>query len=183
MSEMNGEHPPATNGTRTLLIVFVVAVISVIALFMVYSHFPAANPARGTFNDFTTPLATPNNPISALAVNRSVTVSGLLLTITNVQQAGSFSDAKKHTGRYTVRVYLRVHNPGQDPTDIDFIHRIHLLLPGGQVIDPQVLAISPLTMPQASQAGFIDFPIQNTVQLTDAMVRFDANTTVPFAAQ
>ncbi len=183
MSQLNGEHPRATNGTRTTLIVFVVAIISVIALFMVYSHFPPANPAQGTFNDFTTPIATVNNPISALTVNRSITVSGLQLTITRAQQAGSFSDARKHTGRYTVRIYLRVHNPGQDPMNLDFIHRIHLLLPDGEVIAPQVLAIVPLTMPKASQAGFIDFPIQNTVQLQGVVVRFDSNTTVSFAMQ
>jgi hypothetical protein len=183
MSHMNGEHPSTTNGTRTTLIVFVVAVIGVIALFMIYSHFPAANPAQGTFNDFSTPIATPNNPISSLTVNRSVTVSGLQLTIMQVQQAGSFSDADKHSGRYTVRVYLKTHNAGQEPADVDFVNRMRLLLPNGQAIAPQVLTIYPLTMPQASQVGFIDFPLQNTVQLEGVMIRFDTNTTVPFAAK
>ncbi|HEY5003687.1 MAG TPA: hypothetical protein VII61_11075 [Ktedonobacteraceae bacterium] len=183
MSQLNGEHPSARNGTRTTLVVLVVAIIAVIALFMVYSQFPSANPAQGTFNDFTTPIATPNNLVSSVTVDRSVTVSGLQLTITRAQQAGSFSDARKHTGRYTVRVYLQTHNPGQDPIDVDFIHRIHLLLPGGQVVAPQVLAIVPLTMPKASQTGFIDFPLQNIVQLENVMIRFDTNTTVPLAAK
>jgi hypothetical protein len=183
MSHLNGEHPSARNGTRTTLVVFVAAIITVIALFMVYSHFPSANPAQGTFNDFTTPIATPNDLVSSVTVDRSVTVSGLQLTITQVQQAGSFSDARKHTGRYTVRIYLQTHNAGQDPIDVDFIHRIHLLLPGGQVVAPQVLAIVPLTMPKASQSGFIDFPLQNIVQLAGTTVRFDASTNVPLTAK
>ncbi len=183
MSQMNGEHPSATNGTRVLLIVFVVAIISVVILFMVYSQFPSANPAKGTFNDFTTPIATPNDLISSLAVNRSVTVSGLQMTITKVVQAGSFSDADKHSGRYTVRVYLETHDSGQEPAEVDFVDRMRLLLPNGQAIAPQVLTIYPLTMPKASQVGFIDFPVQNTVQLTGAMVRFDSNITVPFVTK
>ena len=166
-----------------MLLVFIVAIIAVVALFMFYSQFPSANPAQGTFNDFTTPIATPNNLISSLTVNRSVTVSGLQLTITKVQQAGSFSDANKHSGRYTVRVYLKTHNSGQEPADVDFVNRMRLLLPDGQSIAPQVLSLSPLTMPKASQAGFIDFPLQNTVRLESAMVRFDTNTNVPFTAQ
>ncbi len=180
MSQMNGEHSSATNGTRMLLIVFVVAIVSVVALFMVYSHFPSANPAKGTFSDFTTPIATPNNPISSLTVNRSVTVSGLQVTITKVQQAGSFSDAAKHSGRYTVRVYLVTHDAGQEPAEVDFVNRMRLLLPDGQAVAPQVLSIYPLTMPKASQVGFIDFPLQNTVPLSGVMVRFDTHTTVPF---
>ncbi|MBA2396895.1 MAG: hypothetical protein H0V70_29590 [Ktedonobacteraceae bacterium] len=183
MSQLNGEHPSSGNGKRTTLVVVVASVIAVLAIFMVYSHFPSANPAQGTFNDFTTPIATANHPVSSVTVDRSVTVSGLQLTITHAQQAGSFSDARKHTGRYTVRVYLQAHNAGQDPIDVDFIHRIHLILPGGQVIAPQVLAIAPLTMPKASQAGFIDFPLQNIVQLEGTMVRFDAGTLVPLTAQ
>lgn len=183
MSQLNGEHPSARNGTRTTLVVFVAAIITVIALFMVYSHFPSANPAQGTFNDFTTPIATPNNLVSSVTVGRSVTVSGLQLTITRALQAGSFSDARKHTGRYTLRVYLQTHNAGQDPIDVDFIHRISLLLPNGQVVAPQVLAIFPLTMPKASQAGFIDFPLQNIVQLEGTSVRFDSSTIVPLTAQ
>jgi hypothetical protein len=183
MSQLNGEHPSATNGTRTTLIVFVVAIISVIVLFMVYSHFPAANPAKGTFSDFTTPIATPNDPISSLTVNRSVTVSGLQLTITKVQQAGSFSDVSRHSGRYTVRVYLETHNSGEEPADVDFVGRMRLVLPDGQAVAPQVLSIYPLTMPKASQAGFIDFPLQNTVQLAGVMVRFDSNTSVPFVVK
>jgi hypothetical protein len=183
MSQLNGEHPRGTNGTRTTLIVFVVAIISVLALFMVYSHFPSANPAQGTFNDFTTPIATPNNPISALTVNRSVTVSGLQLTITKLQQAGSFSDASKHSGRYTVRIYLETHDAGQEPADVDFVNRMRLVLPDGQAIAPEVLTVYPLTLPKASQAGFIDFPIQNTVQLEAVLIRFDTNTTISFAVK
>jgi hypothetical protein len=182
MSQLNGEHPSARSGKRTMLLLLVVAVLFVIALFMFYSHFPSANPAQGTFNDVTTPIATVNDPVSSVTVGRSVTVSGLQLTITRAQQAASFSDARKHTGRYTVRVYLQTHNAGQDPIDVDFIHRIHLLLPGGQVIAPQVLAIFPLTMPSASQSGFIDFPLQNIVQLEGTMVRFDTSTIVPLTA-
>src|SRR5438876_12333816 len=116
MSQLNGEHPRATHGTRTTLIVFVVAILSVIALFMVYSHFPTANPAQGSFNDFTTPIATVNNPISILTVNRSVTISGLQLTIRKAQQSGSFLDARKDTGRYTVSIYQQVHKPGHIPS-------------------------------------------------------------------
>ncbi len=183
MSEFNGEHSSSTNGTRTTLIVFVVAIIVVVALFMFYSQFPSANPAKGTFNDFTTPIATPNNLVSSVMVNRSVTVSGLQLTITQVQQAGSFSNANKHSGRYTVRVYLETHNAGQEPADVDFVNRMRLLLPNGQAIAPQVLSIYPLTLPKASQTGFIDFPLQNTVQLASTMIRFDANTNVPLTAK
>ena len=179
MSEFNGEHPSATNGTRTTLIVFVVAIIVVLALFMVYSHFPSANPLKGTFNDFTTPIATPNNLVSSVNVNRSVTVSGLQLTITEVQQAESFSNASKHSGHYTVRVYLATHNAGREPADVDFVNRMRLLLPDGQTVAPQVLSIYPLTLPKASQTGFIDFPLQNKVPLGDTRIRFDTNTTVP----
>jgi hypothetical protein len=58
-----------------------------------------------------------------------------------------------------------------------------LLLPNGQVVAPQVLAIFPLTMPKASQAGFIDFPLQNIVQLEGTSVRFDTSTIVPLTTK
>jgi hypothetical protein len=183
MSQLNGEHPSSGNGTRTTLVVFVVAIIVVLALFMVYSHFPSANPAQGTFNDFSTPIATPNNLVSSVMVNRSVTVSGLQLTIIQVQQAGSFSNASKHSGRYTIRVYLETHDAGQEPADVDFENRMRLLLPTGQMVAPEVLSIYPLTLPKASQTGFIDFPLQNKVQLENVMIRFDTNTNVPITAK
>ena len=40
-----------------------------------------------------------------------------------------------------------------------------------------------LTMPKASQAGFIDFPLQNIVQLEGTRVRFDSSTIVPLSAK
>jgi hypothetical protein len=183
MSEFNGEHSSATNGTRTTLVVFAVAIIIVVGLFMVYSHFPSANAAKGTFSDFTTPIATPNNLISSVAVNRSVTLNGLQLTITTVQQATSFSNASNHSGRYTLRVYLNTHDPGQEPADVDFVNRMRVVLPDGQAIGPQVLSIYPLTLPKASQTGFIDFPLPSKVSMSNTVIRFDSNTYVPLTAK
>jgi len=157
-------------------------IVAAIILMMFYSHLPHANPAQGTFNDFTTPVPTVINPVSTVAVNRSVSVDGLGVTVTRVEQAGYFSNSRKHSGRYTVRVYLQTQNTEAQPLAIDFVANTRLLLPNGQVIAPQELAVSPVTMPKESQIGYLDFPVQDTLPLTALTLRFNPSTSVAFAA-
>ncbi len=183
MSQLDSEHSSDSNGTRTTLVVLVVAIIGVVILFMLYSHLPRANPAQGTSSDLVTPTPQMTNPVSSVTLNRVVNVEGVDITITQVQQAGNFSDLQGHGSPYTLRVYIQTHNGGQEPISIDFPANTRLLLPGGKTIAPKLISVSPLNLPKTTQAGYLDFPLQQTAQISGMVLRFDSKTSVPFATK
>jgi hypothetical protein len=183
MSQFESEHFSDDNGTRKTLWILVAAIIGVIILFMLYSHLPRANANNGTFSDAVTPVPAMTNPVGSVTLNRAVTVDGVNLTIQQVQQAGNFSDLRKHTSPYTLRIYLQAHNGGQEPIGINFSSSARLLLPDGNVVAPKLISVSPVTMPKATQAGYLDFPLQNAVPISELVLRFDNNTNVPLTAK
>lgn len=179
MSQLDSERASDSNGTRTPLVVLVVAMIVVVILFMFYSHLPRANSADGTSSDLVTPTPQMTNPINSVTLNRVVNVEGVDITVNQVQQAGNFTDLQGHASPYTLRVYVQTHNGGQDPISVDFTTKTRLQLPNGQVIAPTLITVSPLNLPKTSQVGYLDFPLQQSVQTSNMVLHFDSKTSVP----
>ncbi len=207
MAQSNSEHTTTSQGVRTALVVMLVLIFGGIIFFMAYSHLPRAGGGNSnTTSDLVTPTVIVTNPVSSLTLNCSVIVNGVQITVTQVQQARSFSDVgncdqfpttqcftgaqqagsssdvSNRTGPYTVRVYMQAKNNGQAPIGIDFSTQAKLLLPGGRTVSPQVMSISPVMMPDTTQSGFFDFPVQNPVSLTALTLHLDAHTVVSFGS-
>jgi hypothetical protein len=183
MSQFDSEHATDSNGTRTTLIVLVVAIIAVVILFMLYSHLPRANSAAGTSSDLVTPTPQMTGPVSSITLNRVVNVEGVDITINQVQQASNFSDLQGHASPYTLRVYIQTHNAGQEPISINFKPNTRLLLPDGKAIAPTLITVSPLSLPKVTQVGYLDFPLQQSAQISGMVLRFDSKTSVPLATK
>jgi len=81
-----------------------------IAIAVVLSFFAPKEPDPniGLTTDPMTPTIGITNPAGTLTVNRSVDFREVSLTVTKVEEAGAFSDGRKHAGAYTVRVQVDV---------------------------------------------------------------------------
>jgi hypothetical protein len=150
---------------------------------MLYSHLPRANSAAGTSSDLVTPTPQMTNPIGSITLNRVVTVEGVNVTINQVQQASNFSDLQGQSSPYTLRVYIQTYNAGQEPLSVNFKTNTRLLLPGGKAIAPTLITVSPLNLPKAAQVGYLDFPLQQSAQVSGMVLRFDSKTSVPLATK
>jgi hypothetical protein len=151
-----------------------------LGLVMLYSHLPRASVSTNTSSDLVTPTVGATNLVSTLNINHTATVSGLEITVQQARQATSFSDLRKHDSPYIVRVYVQVKNNGQTAVGIPFASQVKLLLPDGETVKPQLVTVAPTTMPDTTETGYLDFPVQNTVSLSQLALWFDNNTTVSF---
>lgn len=152
-----------------------------LALVMLYTHLPRAGGAStNTSSDLVTPTVGATNPVSSLKINHTVTVSGLQVTVQQAQQATSFSDLRKHDSPYVVRVYVQTKNNGLSPVGIPYASQVRLLLPDGETVKPQLVTLAPTTMPDTSETGYMDFPVKNTVSLSQLTLWFDSDATVSF---
>ncbi|MBX5451092.1 hypothetical protein [Thermogemmatispora sp.] len=164
----------------TLGIVVLVMLIVLVGL-MAYSHLPRAG---GNSNDALTALTpTPaqSNPIASIELNRSFSYSGVNLTVTRVGEAGSYSDDQKHQGKYVVRVYLEVQNPGESPVGIDYQALARLVLPDGTQIAPQLITIPPVVLPGQKQTGYLDFPVNQQLDLSTLSLHLGKKAQVLFS--
>jgi hypothetical protein len=57
---------------------------------------------------------------------------------------------------------------------------VRLLTPDGQVIAPKLVSIAPLVLPNQSQNGYIDFPVNTQVDLSLLMLRLGSGAMVAF---
>jgi len=176
MSQVKTKRPLLSHRAKVIL------ALGIILFFVVLSFFL---PSEGDSNNVTgdaavTPTVSITNPVGTMTVNRAADVSGIHITVTQVQEAAAFSDDREHGGKYTVRVYVHTVNSGQIPIGIDFSSQVRLILPGGQVIAPKYITIAPVALPNQQQDGFFDFPVTSQVDLPLLVLRLDNKTTVPF---
>jgi len=155
--------------------------ISVIAILVVLSFFA---PPEGDTNNVTgDPAATPTVTITHLLetgnVNRSVTVEGVQITVTQATLASAFSDDRKRAGVYTVRVMVHTAYNGQVPLGISYDSLARLQLADGTLVAPKLISIKPVEIPGRSQTGFLDFPLATQVPLTALKLYFGSASVVP----
>lgn len=154
--------------------------IAVIAVFLSPYKEPD-DPDIGLINNPNPPTVAVTNPIAVLTVNRSLHYEQMTLTITNVQEAGAFSDDEKANGKYTVRVNVQVQpdNTLQSPLPVDYSALVRLVLPGGHALESKLINLQPVVFPGKSQDGYFDFAVNSPVSLASLSFKF---TGVPMIA-
>jgi hypothetical protein len=161
----------------------IILALGIILFFVVISFFL---PPEGDSNNVTgdlpdTPTVSIIHPVGTLMVNRSVVLSSVRITVTQVQEAKAFSNDPKRAGVYTVRVYVQTFNESQATVGVDYASQVRLLLPGGQVIAPKYVAVAPVMLPHQNRNGFVDFPVTTPVDLSSLVLRLGGSMTLAFA--
>jgi hypothetical protein len=176
MSEVKTKRPFLSHRAK------VIAALAVISIFVVLAFFlpPEGDSSNITGDSAVTPTVSITHLVATLTVNRGADLSSVRVTVTQVQEAAAFSNDRKHTGTYTVRVYIQALNGGQAPVGIDYPAQVRLLLPGGRAISPKYIAVAPVMLPNQKQDGFFDFPLSGQLDLSSLALRLDSNTIVTF---
>ncbi len=165
---------------RVTLALTIIAIAVVIAFFLPDKE---QDPNIGIVNNPVTPTVGLANPVGSLVVNRSVDYRNLHITVTQVQEAGAFSDDPKPQGTYTVRVSVLVQPDAsiKSPTGYKFASLAHLVLSNGEAISPKLVDLSPVVFPGQSQDGYFDFPVNTQVPLSSLSLSFEGGTTIAFS--
>lgn len=143
---------------RTILGIVIVAIIVVLGV--IYG--PHYNDDDTVTGDAPPPTVTVAGLTGSLTVNRSLVYKNVALTVTNVQQAQSFSDDGKSSYahvKYIVRVIVHIQAPTTQKTavGIDYCALSHLVLANGSELPCKLAQLSPDILPGEAQDGFIDF--------------------------
>ncbi len=160
----------------------IILALAIIAIAVVASFFA---PSEGESNNVTgdspiTPTVSVINPVGSLTVNRSAMLSGVQVTVTQVQEARAFSNDRKRAGVFTVRVNVRTLNGGNAPIGVDYASQVRLLLPDGQVVAPKYISVAPVALPNQKLDGFFDFPVATQVDLSSLTLRLGNEATLAF---
>ena len=159
---------------RTLLAIAVIAVAVVLAF-----HGPSEGESDNATGDPAfVPTVGITNMVDTLAVNKSVDVKGLHLTVSQATEATKFSDDRKRAGVYTVRVMMHTKNSGSQPVGIQFDGYLRLVLANGQVIAPKYISLVPVTLPNSTRDGYADFPLASQVSLSSLTLHFGSDATM-----
>lgn len=181
MSQPNTERTSNSHGVRVALGVVLLLTLSMLGFFIAYSHLPRAGSGNpGTTSDLVTATPVQTHPVAAMTVNRGVDYSGVHITVTQVQEAGSFSDDRKQGGQYTVRVYVHVENRGQAAVGIDYASQTWLVLPDGSSVASQFVTVAPVILPNSMKDGYFDFPVKTQVALSSLALRLGSGTMLEF---
>ena len=175
---LNKKHPRLSSRAKVIIALAIIGLFVVLSFFLPGRHEEASNVTGDTVPS----TAVVTNFVSALTVNRSVDFNHVHFTVTSVTQASAFSDDLRRGGKYTVRVELQAssENGNQAPVGIDYPALARLLTPDGQVIAPKLVSIAPLVLPNKSQSGYIDFPVNTQVDLSSLTLRLGNQTMVAF---
>jgi hypothetical protein len=120
-------------------------------------------------NLFGPPLVTPTvsvtNLIATQPVKQQFSYQGVNVYLTQALLANKFSDDRKSTGKYTVRVMLNTKSTNTEAVGVKYDSLLHLLLPNGQIVDTKLVSINAVELPNTPQSGFVDFPVSEKVDL------------------
>jgi len=184
--DRDGESEPAQarRGLGLTLGLLMVLTFGFLALIMTYRYFPGVNAILDTTSESATPTVVTTNLIGTIPnINQRVTVNGIQITVLQAQEAEKFSDIRKHLSAYTVRVYIKTQNNGQQPIGVPFTEQTQLIFPDGRTARPQMISVNPIVMPNTTQQGYIDFPSAKPVPLSGLVLLFGNNTTVQLQTQ
>jgi hypothetical protein len=162
---------------------WVAVAIAIIAFLVVISFFLPHESDSSTFvGETITPTVTVTNLVGTLTVNRSAVYNNVHFTVTKVSQAAAFSDDRKPAGVYTVRVELQASSASsnQAPIGINYASLVKLVLPDGQAVSPKLVSLAPVFLPNQTQSGYMDFPVNSQVDLSSLMLRLGNGTMVAF---
>ena len=161
---------------RTVLALVVIAIAVVLAF-----HGPSEGESDNATGDPAfVPTVGITNQVDALTVNKSIVVQGLHITVSQITEAAKFSDDRKRTGNYTVRVMMRTKNSTSQPIGIQYASYLKLVLPNGQQIEPKYISLLPSTLPNGTRDGYADFPLESQVPLSSLSLHFGGDATLTF---
>jgi len=162
----------------------VIIALVIIGVAVVFAFFA---PSEGDSNNITadTIPATPTvtNLLGSLNVNRGADYNHVYITVASALQASKFSDDRKRSGVYTIRVHLTAQTEkGQlSPVGIDYAAIARLQLANGQLIAPKLVNMSPNVLPNQIFTGFIDFPVDSPVNLSSLILDLSSSSSVSFS--
>ncbi len=163
-----------------------IAIIAIAVLAVLLSPYREPDdPNIGLINDPNPPTVVVTHPIAALNVNRGLYYQQMTLTITNVQEAGAFSDDAKTTGgTYTVRVNVHVQPESalKSPLAVNYAALVRLMLPDGQIIASKLINLQPVVFPGKAQDGYFDFGINTQVALASLSFKLSGAPTIAFGS-
>ena len=87
--------------------------------------------------------------------------------------ATKFSDDFKRGGKYVVRVSLNTTNNNKDTIGVDYFNLLRLILPSGQAVQGKVSSINAAVYPGQPQSGYVDFPVNEKIDLSQIKLQFD----------
>lgn len=105
-------------------------------------------------------------PITTLKVQRSALYADLQFTLVNLKYATSFNDDLIHPGQAVVRAEVSVKNLGHTTITLMCYDVVRLLLPKQEPLAPSNLSVPATYKEEATQAGWIDFPVAKNTALT-----------------
>ena len=159
---------------RTVIAIAVIAVAVVLAF-----HGPSEGESDNATGDPAfVPTVGITNMVDSLAVNKSVDVKGLHLTVSQATEAKNFSDDRKRAGTYTVRVMMHTKNNGSQPVGVQFDGYLRLVMANGQVIVPKYISLVPVTLPNSTREGYADFPLVSQIPLSSLTLHFGNDATM-----
>jgi hypothetical protein len=164
---------------RVILALVIIGIAVVVSFFLPKE----TDPNIGLTNDSVPPTVGITHPVSTLSVNRGFDFHDVHLLVTHVEEAGAFSDDRRPSGAYTVRVHVNV-QPGsqiQSPQGIKYASLVRLLLPDGQQISPKLINLPPLVFPGQANSGYFDFPVAAQVSLSDLTLSLGNGSAVVFS--
>ncbi len=173
------KRPRLSHRAKVIIALVIIGIAVVLAFFA---------PSEGDSNNITADTIpatlTVTNLVASMTVNRGADYNHVHITVANVLQASKFSDDRKRSGVYTIRVHLTAQtDKGQlSPVGIDYATIARLLLVDGQLIAPKFVNMSPNILPNQTYTGFIDFPVNSPVSLSNLTLRLGNSSSVSFSS-
>ncbi len=137
--------------------------------------------ALSPINVHSTPI-----PITTLQVQRTASYAGLDFTIISAQYATSFAGDDIHSGQAIVRLNMHVANKSTDQVQVVYYDVARLLAPKVSPIAPTNTNLSIGPKPSASETGWLDFSVPQSLQLDTLKLQLGSTTlgeslvTIPF---
>jgi hypothetical protein len=128
------------------------------------------------------PTVVVTNRLDSIAINRDIEFKGVSIAIKDATLAKKFSDDRKRTGNYTLRVAADAINKGNSVVGVDYASLVYLVMPGGEKVATKLISIKADALPGQLQSGYFDFPLSTPVSLSDLKVNFEGGPVVPLRA-
>lgn len=162
---------------RTVIAIAVIAIAVVLAF-----HGPSEGESDNVTGDPAfVPTVGITNKVDSVSLNKSVTVQGVRLTVSQVVEATKFSNDRKRAGVYTVRVMMNARNDSSSPIGVQYNTLMRLVLPNGQEIMPKYISVLPMALPRQTLSGFVDFPLASQVPLSSLTLHFGNEASMSFS--
>ena len=173
------KRPRLSHRTKIVLALVIIGIAVVLAFIA-----PSEGDSNNITGDAIPGTLTVTNLVGSITVNRGADYNHVHVTVGNVLQASKLSDDRKRSGVYTIRVHLTAQTDKgqQSPVGIDFSTIARLQLADGQLIAPKLVNMSPNVLPNQTYTGFIDFPVNSPVSLSNLTLQLGSSSPVPFSS-